>query len=285
MNPKIDTEDLVDAVGVAEILGLAKRTSVSVYQRRYPDMPRPVVDLGRGRPQLWSRRAVEAWHSTSSPGGASAKVAEELAALPNADRGGPMSHYRAVYQMVRRSALGPNPEGLPRSKEYAEQQALEAARLIDPTFVTPKPQFAAFTDSSGKTHRLILTSRENAGVVFVPAPLVHSEPSLSWIRERHRLTMTGGVSGDPVFKPSRVDWILYMDPGRLLPTDSAMPWFSLFLQNDQRMAQVYRQRVPGPSELVIGETVAFEKAGYRVEGTVVEFDESQARIKLRDNAA
>jgi hypothetical protein len=43
--------------------------------------------------------------------------------------------------------------------------------------------------------------------------------------------------------------------------------------------------VPGPSELVIGENVAFEKAGYRVQGTIVEFDESQARIKLRDNSA
>lgn len=57
----IDTDDLVDAHGVAEILGLAQRNTVSQYQRRYPDMPRPVVDLGSGRPRLWSRTAVSEW--------------------------------------------------------------------------------------------------------------------------------------------------------------------------------------------------------------------------------
>lgn len=57
----MDTDDLVDAVAVAALLRLKQRTSVSVYQSRYPDMPRPVVDLGKGRPRLWSRKAVEKW--------------------------------------------------------------------------------------------------------------------------------------------------------------------------------------------------------------------------------
>ena len=61
MSPKVNTEDLVDAHGVADIVGLANRTSVSVYQQRYPDMPRPVVDLGAGRPRLWLRPEIEAW--------------------------------------------------------------------------------------------------------------------------------------------------------------------------------------------------------------------------------
>lgn len=61
MNPRVNTEDLVDAYGVAGLLGLANRTSVSVYQRRYPDMPRPVVDLGAGRPRLWLRSEIAAW--------------------------------------------------------------------------------------------------------------------------------------------------------------------------------------------------------------------------------
>jgi glutathione-regulated potassium-efflux system ancillary protein KefG len=61
MSPKVDTEDLVDAHVVAEILGLAHRNSVSAYQRRYPDMPRPVVDLGRGRPRLWLRSEILTW--------------------------------------------------------------------------------------------------------------------------------------------------------------------------------------------------------------------------------
>ncbi len=61
MNPRVNTEDLIDAQAVAEILGLAQRTSVSVYQQRYPDMPRPIVDLGQGRPRLWLRSEIEAW--------------------------------------------------------------------------------------------------------------------------------------------------------------------------------------------------------------------------------
>lgn len=63
MTPKVDTEDLIDARGVAELLGLAHRNTVSVYQRRYEDMPRPVVDLGSGRVKLWKRSDVTAWHA------------------------------------------------------------------------------------------------------------------------------------------------------------------------------------------------------------------------------
>jgi glutathione-regulated potassium-efflux system ancillary protein KefG len=57
----IDTDDVIDAQGVAELLGLAQRNTVSLYQRRYPDMPRPVIDLGQGRCKLWSRRDIEEW--------------------------------------------------------------------------------------------------------------------------------------------------------------------------------------------------------------------------------
>ena len=38
--------------GLATLLGLSQRNTVSRYQRRYPDMPRPVIDLGPGRPRL-----------------------------------------------------------------------------------------------------------------------------------------------------------------------------------------------------------------------------------------
>ncbi|MDQ3571463.1 MAG: hypothetical protein M3383_01220 [Actinomycetota bacterium] len=57
----VSTNDLIDARRVAEILGLKHRNTVSEYQARYADMPRPVVDLGRGRPRLWLRSAIEAW--------------------------------------------------------------------------------------------------------------------------------------------------------------------------------------------------------------------------------
>jgi predicted DNA-binding transcriptional regulator AlpA len=61
VTPRVDTEDLIDARGVAEILELAQRNTVSLYQRRYPDMPRPVVDLGPARTKLWLRPEIKAW--------------------------------------------------------------------------------------------------------------------------------------------------------------------------------------------------------------------------------
>jgi predicted DNA-binding transcriptional regulator AlpA len=59
----LDADDLIDAQAVADLLGLAQRNTVSAYQRRYATMPRPVVDLGRGRCKLWLRSEIEAWRS------------------------------------------------------------------------------------------------------------------------------------------------------------------------------------------------------------------------------
>ena len=61
MNPRVNSEDLIDSLGVAEILGLAHRESVTTYLNRYPDMPRPVVELGKGRVRLWLRPEIEGW--------------------------------------------------------------------------------------------------------------------------------------------------------------------------------------------------------------------------------
>ena len=61
MGRRVNIDDLVDAQAVAEMLGLAQRNSVSLYQRRYADMPRPVVDLGPGRTKLWLRQEIEWW--------------------------------------------------------------------------------------------------------------------------------------------------------------------------------------------------------------------------------
>ena len=58
MTPRIRTEDLIDAQSVADLLGLSHRSTVSSYQKRCPEMPRPVVDLGRGRPRLWLRTEI-----------------------------------------------------------------------------------------------------------------------------------------------------------------------------------------------------------------------------------
>jgi hypothetical protein len=63
MARRVLIDDLVDAHDVARILGLTHRNTVSQYLHRYPDMPRPVLDLGRGRPSLWLRPEIERWHA------------------------------------------------------------------------------------------------------------------------------------------------------------------------------------------------------------------------------
>jgi len=61
VTPTVRTEDLIDALEVATILGLSHRNTVSVYQKRYPEMPRPVVDLGPGRSRLWLLPDILNW--------------------------------------------------------------------------------------------------------------------------------------------------------------------------------------------------------------------------------
>ena len=57
----VNTEDLCDAHEVAGLLGLSHPNSVFGYLRRYDDLPRPVLGLGKGRVALWLRPEVEAW--------------------------------------------------------------------------------------------------------------------------------------------------------------------------------------------------------------------------------
>lgn len=61
MGRRVDLDDLVDAHQVAALLGLARATSVHVYQRRYPDMPRPVLDRQGLRARFWLRSEILAW--------------------------------------------------------------------------------------------------------------------------------------------------------------------------------------------------------------------------------
>ena len=56
---KVDPAELLDIREVAAIIGLDNPNGVSVYRRRYPDFPTPVVD--KGRCLLWRRQDVEAW--------------------------------------------------------------------------------------------------------------------------------------------------------------------------------------------------------------------------------
>jgi glutathione-regulated potassium-efflux system ancillary protein KefG len=61
MTPRVATEELLDAQGVADVLGLSHRNTVFQYLRRYDDMPRPALDLGEGRVKLWLRPQIERW--------------------------------------------------------------------------------------------------------------------------------------------------------------------------------------------------------------------------------
>jgi glutathione-regulated potassium-efflux system ancillary protein KefG len=61
MGRKVDVDDLIDSRAVAELLGLAQLNTVSSYQRRYMDMPRPVIDMGQGRCKLWLRSEIGRW--------------------------------------------------------------------------------------------------------------------------------------------------------------------------------------------------------------------------------
>lgn len=57
-----DSDDLIDAGVVAEILGLKHRNSVSTYRSRYPDFPRGTPCPSGGRGLVWRRADVVAWH-------------------------------------------------------------------------------------------------------------------------------------------------------------------------------------------------------------------------------
>ena len=65
MGRQIDVDDVIDAREVAAILGLSHPNTVSLYQRRYTDMPRPVIDMGQGRCKMWLRPEIVTWAKRS----------------------------------------------------------------------------------------------------------------------------------------------------------------------------------------------------------------------------
>lgn len=137
----VHPDDLVDAAGVAQVLGLANRTSVSVYQRRYPSMPRPVVDLGRGRTKLWSRAAMTSWALTADLRSPQAIAGAELEQLKLMGRPVAQSVFRSAYSQARQHALGGGrrPRQIGRARRAAYQIALGQALLSDPSFQVQMP--------------------------------------------------------------------------------------------------------------------------------------------------
>ena len=130
-----DLDDLVDATGVAELLGLRNRTSVSVYQQRYPDMPRPVLDFGVGRPRLWSRRELQAWRAVADRRTPQQVVKQELAELRAVLVGDDLAKglFCAAFAAARQHGLGRGRrEGdLAPTRRAAFELALAEARSRD----------------------------------------------------------------------------------------------------------------------------------------------------------
>jgi glutathione-regulated potassium-efflux system ancillary protein KefG len=138
---QVDPSDLVDSTGVAELLGLANRTSISVYQRRYPEMPRPVIDLGPRRTKLWSKTAVASWARSADLRSPQAVAKTELAELTL--HGEPLAKgaFRSTFNLARQHALGGGrkPREVGPSRRDAYQMALDQARQVDPAFRVTMP--------------------------------------------------------------------------------------------------------------------------------------------------
>jgi predicted DNA-binding transcriptional regulator AlpA len=64
MTPRVNTEDLIGAAEIAEMLGLRHANSVTTYLHRYDSFPRPIVELPRSRVRLWLRPQIEEWQSS-----------------------------------------------------------------------------------------------------------------------------------------------------------------------------------------------------------------------------
>jgi hypothetical protein len=141
MTQQLDPADLIDAAGVAEVLGLANRTSVSVYQRRYRTMPGPVIDLGRGRTKLWSKTAVAAWTRSADLRTPQEIASAELAQLELHGEALAQGVFRAVYALARQHALGGGrkPREVGRARRAAYDLALTDARQRDPAFWVDLP--------------------------------------------------------------------------------------------------------------------------------------------------
>ena len=61
MGRKVDLDDLIDVGGVAELLGLAHKNSVTTYMRRYDDFPEPAIEFADGKCRAWVLEDVRDW--------------------------------------------------------------------------------------------------------------------------------------------------------------------------------------------------------------------------------
>jgi hypothetical protein len=115
--------------------------SVSVYQQRYPSMPRPVVDIGPGRAKLWSRAAVRSWAASADLRSPQAIARAELGQLKLVGQALAQANFRSVYSLARQHALGGGrkPREVARTRRAAYQLAFDQAFQSDTAFRVEMP--------------------------------------------------------------------------------------------------------------------------------------------------
>ena len=57
----LESDDLLDANEVADLIGLSSRRAVSIYRQRYKDFPVPVIEKSSKMCVLWLRSDIEEW--------------------------------------------------------------------------------------------------------------------------------------------------------------------------------------------------------------------------------
>ena len=136
VHSRLMTTRLVGVREIAKLLSLSRqRADQLVRTKGFPD---PVAELASGR--IWERAAVVRWARETGRSVPWATVELELEQLPTGPPGSAVNYYRDVWTMVRLQGLGRDPKGVPDSREFAHEEALVAARNVDPSFNIGMPE-------------------------------------------------------------------------------------------------------------------------------------------------
>lgn len=123
---------------IARLLGVSRQRADQITRTKgFPD---PIAELANGR--IWERQTVVHWARETGRSVPWATVELELEQTPKGPAGSAANIYRDVWTVTRMQALGRNPKGIPRTREFAHEQSLAAARQIDPSFDTAMPTAA-----------------------------------------------------------------------------------------------------------------------------------------------
>lgn len=126
---------LVGVREVGKLVGVSRqRADQLVRTKGFPD---PIAELASGR--IWERGSVVRWARHAGRSIPWATVDLELEQLPKGPPGSAANMYRDIWSITRMQALGREPKGIPVTREFAHEQALAAAREIDPYFDTVMP--------------------------------------------------------------------------------------------------------------------------------------------------